>query len=556
MSKPPFKLVDIKQARVHELVQLTQVGPLDDANQELLEALMETLLWLMGQVEAQKVTIGRLHRLLFGPTSEKTKDVFPEPGDDSNKEDEDKGEQDAPAEGTEPEPEEGQEVEQGKRKGHGRNPASAYRGANTTCVDHESLKLGDVCPACHKGKVYEQQMPAVLVRVTGGAPLQAEVFELQRLRCNLCGEVFTAQPPEGVGKDKYDESSAAMIGLLKYGTGLPFNRLDRLQARLGIPLPAATQWDIVQGAAQVLSPVHGELIRQGAQGEVFHNDDTKMPVLALTGKRRAREAPADDPADRTGMFTTGIVVKVDSRLIALYFTGRQHAGENLTDLLRRRASDLPPPIQMCDALSRNLPEELTTIVANCLAHGRRHFIDVAGNFPTECRHALDTLADVFANDETARKEQMSADERLAFHQAHSGPLMNGLKEWFEEQFEQRTVEPNSGLGGAFQYMLNHWEALTLFLRQPGAPIENNIVERALKKAVLHRKNALFYRSLDGAQVGDLFMSLIHTAELCDAAPFDYLVALLKHPEQIRGAPGDWMPWNYQDALQRVIAAAA
>jgi hypothetical protein len=281
-----------------------------------------------------------------------------------------------------------------------------------------------------------------------------------------------------------------------------------------------------------------------------------MPVLSLTGKRRAREAPVDDPPDRTGMFTTGIVAKVGALLIALYFTGRQHAGENLTDVLKRRASGLAAPIQMCDGLSRNLPEEFTTILANCLSHGRRHFVDVVDNFPSECRHVLDTLADVFANDATARKEQMSADERLAFHQEHSGPLMEGLEKWFKEQFKQRTVEPNSGLGEAFQYMLNHWDALTLFLRRAGAPIENNVVERALKKAVLHRKNALFYRSLNGARVGDIFMSLIHTCELCGADPFDYLVALLKHPEQISSSPGDWMPWNYQDTLQRIIAAAA
>jgi transposase len=551
--------MDIKRDKVREIVGLTRVGPLDDDNHGQLEALMETLLWLMSELEAQRTTTRRLHRMLFGPTSEKTKDVFPEPGDDSDKEppsgqDEDKGELDASEESSELEG--GQEGDKGKRKGHGRNPASAYRGANTTCVDHESLKPGDACPECGKGKVYEQRVPAVLVRITGGAPLQAEVVKLQRLRCNLCGEVFTAKAPEGVGEDKYDENAATMIGLLKYGTGLPFNRLDRLQASLGIPLPAATQWDIVRGAARPLSPVYDELIRQGAQGEIFHNDDTKMPVLSLTGKRRAREAPSDDPPDRTGMFTTGIVAKVGSLLIALYFTGRQHAGENLTDLLKRRASKLAVPIQMCDGLSRNLPKEFTTILANCLSHGRRHFVDVADNFPSECRHVLDTLADVFTNDATARKEQMSADERLAFHQEHSGPLMDGLKKWFKEQFKQRTVEPNSGLGEAFQYMLNHWEALTLFLRRAGAPIENNVVERALKKAVLHRKNALFYRSLNGAQVGDIFMSLIHTCELCGADPFDYLVALLKHPEQITRAPGDWMPWNYQDTLQRIIAAAA
>ena len=559
MKKPPFKRVDFDRDKVREIVRLTQYGPLTDEDRAMLEALMETLLWLTGELEAQRSTAARLHRLLFGPTSEKTSVVLGEqPGDgevnDASKPNDDAAGSDDPADRAADE-HKANNGTQGKRKGHGRKPASDYRGAETTCVDHESLKPGDVCPACNKGKVYEKP-PAVLVRITGGAPLQAKRFELQRLRCNLCGEIFTARAPAGVGTNKYDERAAAMVALLKYGSGLPFNRLQRLQASLGIPLPAATQWDIVQKASCRISVVYDELTRQAAQAEVLHNDDTKMPVLSLTGKRRAREAPSDDPADRTGMFTSGIVAAIAAQPIALYFTGRQHAGENLGDVLEHRASKLAPPILMCDGLSRNIPQAFATILANCMSHGRRHFVDVVDNFPAECRYVLETLAQVFTNDANARKQQMSAAERLAFHQMHSEPLMDRLEEWFNEQFEQKKVEPNSGLGEAFRYMLNRWDALTLFLRQPGAPLENNICERALKKVVLHRKNALFYRSLNGARVGDIFMSLIHTAELGGADPFDYLVTLLKHPEQIASAPGDWMPWNYQQALQRLVAEAA
>ena len=132
----------------------------------------------------------------------------------------------------------------------------------------------------------------------GQAPLAATVYELDRLRCNLCGEVFTAEEPEGVGPEKYDETTAAMIALLKYGSGMPFYRLEKLEHLLGIPLPASTQWEIVKEAAEVMKAARDELIRQAAQGEVLHNDDTSMRVLHL-----ARE-PSDD---RTGVFTSGIV---------------------------------------------------------------------------------------------------------------------------------------------------------------------------------------------------------------------------------------------------------
>src|SRR5205823_284418 len=110
--------------------------------------------------------------------------------------------------------------------------------------------------------------------------------------------------------------------------------------------------------------------------------------------------------------------------------------------------------------------------------------------------------------------------------------------------DEKRVEVNSGLGKAIKYLQNHWTKLTLFLRHAGAPLDNNICERALKKIVLHRKNALFFRTLNGAAVGDLYTSLIHTCELNDVNAFDYLVALQQHPADVAARPADWMPWNY------------
>ncbi len=124
--------------------------------------------------------------------------------------------------------------------------------------------------------------------------------------------------------------------------------------------------------------------------------------------------------NRSGLFTSGVVSTREGRRIALFFSGRKHAGENLTDVLAKRARALAPPIQMCDALSRNLPAELETIVANCLDHGRRQFVDVAGSFPDECRHVLESLAVIYRNDALARKRKLSPEARLKFHQAHNG----------------------------------------------------------------------------------------------------------------------------------------
>jgi transposase len=326
---------------------------------------------------------------------------------------------------------------------------------------------------------------------------------------------------------------------------VPFYRLEGLQENLEIPLPAATQWEIVAAAAALIQPAMDELIRQAAQGEVLHNDDTSMKVLGLMKELASTKGDSSDAPERTGVFTSGIVSTRDGQKIALFFTGRKHAGENLSTVLARRAATLGPPIQMCDALSRNLPKPLQVILGYCLTHGRRRFVEVAPNFPSECRYVLEALGEIYHYDELAREQGMTPEERLRFHQAHSGSVMEGLRGWLTAQLEEKKVEPNSGLGQAITYMRKHWEKLTLFLRQAGAPLDNNLCERALKKAILHRKNSLFYKTRKGARVGDLFMSLVHTAELCGTNPFDYLTELQRHAADLQQNPQEWMPWNYR-----------
>jgi hypothetical protein len=337
---------------------------------------------------------------------------------------------------------------------------------------------------------------------------------------------------------------------------MPFYRLERLQADLQIPLPASTQWEIVQDVARTLRPVLTALMQQAANGEVVHNDDTSMTVLALQRPDAPRGDPGDVAANRTGVFTSGIVATRDGHRIALFVTGRRHAGENLARILAERTADLGPPIQMCDALSRNLPKPLAVVVGHCLAHARRHVVDVVPSFPAECRHILEALGSVYHHDAEARERGLSPQARLVYHQTHSAPVLDQLHGWLTCQLDDHLVEPNSRLGQAIRYLLTYWSPLTLFLRQPGAPLDNSLCERALKKAILHRKNALFYKTANGAHVGDLFMSLIHTCELEDVNPFAYLTALQRHADMITANPADWLPWNYQDALATTTPATA
>ena len=468
--KSAIEVLEIPRQELDALLENARTA-LPDEDYRRLKAVVDGLSYLTELIANKDTTIRDLRRLLFPFLTEKTREVLQRAGIQGTQ-------KPAGADNTAKEKE--------KKPGHGRNGADAYHGAQGIVIPHAELQPGNACPACIKGKIYVQQEPKRLIRISGQAPLAATVYELERLRCNLCGEVYTAQTPEDVGEEKYDETAAAMIAQMKYGSGMPFHRLERLEQNMGIPLPAATQWEIVEEAAELIRPAYEELIRQAAQGEVLHNDDTSMRVLHL-----ARE-PADE---RTGVFTSGVVSVADGRRIALFFTGRQHAGENLADVLKRRSAALPSPVQMCDALSRNtpkLPEGVEILMANCLAHGRRQFVEVAANFPTECRYVLEMLGEVYRNDAAARQQKMMPDERLGFHQQRSRPIMDKLHSWMEAQLAERKTEPNSGLGQAIGYMLRHWQPLTLFLRRAGAPLDNNLVERSLKKAILHRKNALYY----------------------------------------------------------------
>lgn len=570
--KAPNQVVEMDSEKQEALLRRIAEAGVASADVELLRAVFESYDYVSELIEHKGTTINQLRKLLFGARTEKTANVF---GDDSSSPptaaeasegETPRGENNGPSAMTgESEGESEGESQKGQQrtKGHGRNGAEAYQGAKKVRVPHATLKAGDSCPECRRGTVYAVATPGTLVRLVGQPPLHATVYELEKLRCHLCGKVFTAAAPPEAGPDKYDASSAAMIGLLTYGVGMPLHRSERLHDYFEIPLPASTQWDVLANASERYRPPYEYLLRYAAQGDVLYNDDTYVRILERMGKRAKQKALAqaasaelaEDPPDeekkrreRTGLFTSGVVVARDGRHIALYFSGNQHAGENLAKVLKLRAAELAPPIQMSDALSRNVSPEFETIVANCIAHARRYFVDASANFATECRYVLESLKVAYVVDAAAKKDCLSSDERLRLHQQHTAPVFEALRSWITKQFDGKLIEKNSKLGAALDYLRKHWEKLTLFLRVAGAPLDNNICERALKKAIIHRKNSLFYKTDNGAAVGDLHMSLIQTCELNEVNPFDYLKELHRHAAEATLNPEAWLPWNYRETL--------
>ncbi|HYX38089.1 MAG TPA: transposase [Oligoflexus sp.] len=328
-----------------------------------------------------------------------------------------------------------------------------------------------------------------------------------------------------------------MVAGMRFEYGVPHYRLAKIQERRGMALPASNQDRMIKQVAYSAAPVHETLIRMAADGELLQIDDTKMKILNHLKNGQ------DPPIKETQ--TTVIISHVRGRAITLHVTGPAQAGANVSSILESRSENLPPPIHMCDGLgANNLTEE--AIVANCLDHARRKFYDLRSSYRDEVNFILSELQKVYLVDGAAKK--LSADKRLAMHLELSKPTMDSLHQWMQQQFTERTVEPNSPLGKAINYSLKRWTQLTRFLEIPGVPLSNCDTEQAIKWAICHRKNSLFYKTQNGAKNGDIIQSIIKTCNSANVNSFDYLVALQENRSRVYERPEQWLPWNYRTNL--------
>jgi transposase len=529
------------------LLTRLESNTLTAADRQVLGKVLTFYFWLLFALREAKLSLKRVKALVFG---EKPKSPKPPSSDGT------------PSGGSEPLPSTSQEVQSPTAAsppeknppppGHGRHGADVYRAVTRVECRHEELAVGARCPACGRGTLYRLP-PGVEMRLDGNALLSAVRYELEKLRCSACGQVFTASVPAAAGIEKYTARARAVLALARYYLGLPWHRLEGFQALVGVPVPDATQWDQGEIVGDCLHPIFKCLEQEAAQGAVIFQDDTPGRVLALIAENRKAQAQAHTQGkakttERTGMYTTALIVQVGERQICLYYTGRQHAGENLEALLTKRAPEREKPLVMSDALSSNNAQEDALIRCHCLAHGRRKFTEIAEAFPSESAVVVQALKVVYEHDAAARSKQLSAAERLGYHQTYSAPVFTTLKTWLEQQTAQRLVEPNSSLGKAIGYLLEHWETLTQVVKVPAAPLDNNIAERALKLAIRQRKNSLFYASEHSAYIASILTSVIATCVQASVNALDYLVAVQEHRREVFATPGAWLPWNYPAAL--------
>ena len=548
------KPIEIEATEVEQLIHKAEQGTLDSAEQRRLVPLLSTLLWLQRTLLSTRISLSKLQRILFGKKTEKRRRTpkDPDPSDESGGPAGcGSGGNEAPAPGNgegasaRPSNKPPSDSNTAWRRGHGRRAAADYPGAETVFCPHPMHQVGERCPHCGRGRLY-RLAPLVRLRFTGQPLALATRFELERLRCAACGAISVASMPPQAGRETYDVSLNVNLAVAHYHLGLPFKRIESFQDLLGMPLPDATQWELVEEVADSTYPVYESLQWLAAQQPLVYQDDTGARILSLIKENQAEPAP-----QRKGMYTTVLQFEGEHTM-CLYFTGRRHAGENLDAVLALRDPTLPPIQWMSDALTANTPKQHKDQVLdiNCLVHGRRQFVEIDEYFPNECARVIDAIAEIYQHEAHCKEQRLTPAMRLAYHQAHSGAVMKELKDWMEQQIKEKRVEPNSRLGGAFDYLLKHWASLTRFLTVPGAPLDNNTAERALKMILRYRNNSLFYKNEHGAYVGDVLTSLIETCRLAGINPLDYLTALMENRPAVFTDPTAWLPWNYRDPIDR------
>src|SRR3989442_882383 len=514
------------------------------ADRRVLDQGLQWYFWLLFALQEATFSLKRLRAILFGDKPKQRQSPSSSGLSDGSGGTGDVGAASTAVRGPTVEDHRAEGSTGGHRRGHGRQGAAAYSGAERVVCRHEELAAGERCPVCGQGRLYAVP-PGVDIRIDGNALLSAIYYELEKLRCSACGQVFTAKLPAEAGEEKYSPRARAVLAVSRYYLGLPFYRLEGYQTMLGVPVPDATQWDQIERVADCAYVVFTHLECLAAQGELIYQDDTAVRILSLIEENRHLHAQAEAMGlsrspERTGMYTTALVVKAGEQTICLYYSGRSHAGENLQALLEQRQAGLDKPLVMSDALSRNEADEDGLIRCHCLAHGRRQFSDLEDVFPKECQVVIEALKQVFDHEDEARDQQMSPTDRLTYHQAYSQPIMDELKHWLQKQFDDRLVEPNSSLGKAIAYMQAHWDTLTRFLSIPGAPLENNVVERALKLFIRQRKNSLLYRTEHSAYIPSVLTSVIATCLYAGVNALEYLVSLQEHPSEALPDPPAWL----------------
>ena len=360
------------------------------------------------------------------------------------------------------------------------------------------------------------------------------------LRCNGCGIEYMSHERS---LDKWDNTARSSV-VLQRASGMPFYRLSKLQSLYNIPVAPSTLWN------QYLSlwldcgfHIYKELLCVASNCKVFYLDDTGAKIIEVTQEHKALPEK-----ERRFCHTTGICTETsDGHKMILYITDNKYCGENFAPLVDNRKNKDHYLKIVADASNQNIPkvsgEDLKKIIiANCLTHGRRKFNDIKDSYPKECGYFLSEISSIYKVEKACHN--YCARKKLRCHKASSSQHIRNIYSKIRYLFKEKQVEPNSDLGKAMNYWLNHQKELTRFLRVKGIDLDTNRVERALKSIILQRKNSLFFKTRKSAEVHSGLHSIIATCEANSVNAFAYLNWIQSNWQKVQKASQGFMPWDY------------
>ena len=405
------------------------------------------------------------------------------------------------------------------------------------------LSKGDICPGCGRGKLYKGQ-ERKLLNFNGQAPITVTRYKKETLRCNACSKEYTAE--SNIPKwDKTARSSA----VLQKCNGMPFYRLSKLQGLYNVPVAEATLWMLCKDLWEIAgNQIYQELIESSKKCRNYYVDDTRARVLEVITENKKRQ----EQGLKKGKSCYSTILNTtteESHKIVLYITKRSVAGENIKEIMSGGGKNI-----MSDASSMNKPnleeEELKLIIIfYCMGHAYRKFKEIADYYPKECKYFINEISSIYEIDDKTKKEKMSDEERLKYHQNHSSDHIKNIYREISRLFAEKLVEPNSHLGQVMKYWQNHKDGLTRFLYVAGIELDNNKSERGLKIIILQRKNSFFFYSLESANVLSGLTSIIATCKENNINSFNYLNWLQDNERLVRKNPSEYLPWKYQKYLK-------
>jgi transposase len=414
---------------------------------------------------------------------------------------------------------------------------------------------GQTCPACNHGKLYKYTSGSLL-RITGQMPYSAEQHITEQLRCNGCHTIYKANLPAHILKDgnanqQYGYSARTLMVINKFFTGTPYNHQSNLSEIFGLSISASTIFDQSEYVANDVMPIYYELIRKAADAKNFLIDDTHNKILSQEPEERTKRNGKGTQI-RTGVYTSGLIAVLSNNTeIVLFETSLGHAGEHLDKILSKRTPGLEKPIIMSDALSSNNPTVIDVEQTNCNAHCRRQFYDLEDKYPKEIKWLLEKYSIIWKNEEKVKENNLNLEQRLKYHQENSLSIMEEIKVWAINKKQEEGFEENSSFGKAIKYLLKHYNKLIKFCTILGALIDNNRMEETLKIIIRGRKTAYFYKTVNGAGVANVLISIIATAYRAEINVFDYLLFLQQNKEEVKRNPHLWLPWCYAEQIKKL-----